>query len=131
MGVAIMVILISGVLGLVWMSLENRTDNQQEAQQAANWQLLEYWENYPTPDYGALHTYCKVRMKDSGKLVYYRTRNPELHTGDLVYVPFGRREEKKVGKIVSMRRCRGYLAPRPLDKTQYIIGKIHPKRKAV
>lgn len=129
MSIAIIVILVCAVAALVCMALEYRAANQEQADtQPTNWRLFEYWENYPTPDYSALHTYCKVRLKGSGKLVYYRTRNPELQKGDMVFVPVGRRYEKKVGKIVSMRRCRGYFAPQPLEKTKYIIDKIPPRK---
>lgn len=132
MDVTIAIAILSGLVALVCMTLGNLPIKTQPVEdQPSNWRLLEQWENYPTPDYGATHTYCKVRLKENGKLVYYRTRNPELQKGDLICVPFGRRQERKVGRIVAMRRCIGYFAPHPLEKTNYIIGKIRPRRSHV
>ena len=89
-----------------------------------NWQIQERWEDYPTANYNKIHTYCSVIFEDSGRTFFYRTRNPELKVGDLVYVPVGYSYEKKVGRIVKMNNYPGYLAPHPLEKTKYIIGKV-------
>lgn len=51
------------------------------------------------PDYNAIHTYCQVAFDDSGKSFYYRTRNPELKVGDMVYVPVGYKYEKKSDRL--------------------------------
>ena len=87
-----------------------------------DWKLRERWEDYPAPDYNAVHTYCSVALEDRGRTYYYRTRNPDLCVGDLVYVPFGYKYEKKVGRIVKMKNYRGAFAPYPLEKTKHIIG---------
>ena len=89
-----------------------------------DWKAMERWEDYPMPDYNAIHTYCKIAFDDSGRTFYYRTRNPFLMVGDIVYVPVGCRYEKKTGKIVSMKNYKGSRAPYPLDRTKYIIGKV-------
>ena len=89
-----------------------------------DWKLRERWEDYPVPDYNAMHTYCEIAFDNSGKTYYYRTRNPELQVGDKVYVPFGYKHEQKVGTIVSMKEYKGKLAPYPLEKTKYIKGKL-------
>ncbi len=89
----------------------------------SDWKIRERWEDYPTLDYNATHTYCGVAFGDSGKFFYYRTRNPELKVGDMVYVPVGCNHEKKAGKIISMKDYKGYDAPFPLEKTKHIIGK--------
>lgn len=89
-----------------------------------DWKLKETWEDYPAPDYNAIHTYCKVAFDDSGRTYYYRTRNPELKVGDAVYVSFGCNAPKKIGVIVSMEDFEGYNAPFPLEKTKFIIGKV-------
>ena len=94
-----------------------------ELKNASVWKQRETWKDYPTPDYNAIHTYCKVAFDDSGKIFYYRTRNPELRIGDAAYVPVGYKYEKKIGGIVEMKNYRGYTAPFPLEKTKYIIGK--------
>jgi hypothetical protein len=91
---------------------------------AYDWKLRETWEDYPAPDGNAYHTYCAVAFADSDRTFYYRTRNPELRVGDLVYVPVGYRYEKKVGRIISMKVVLGREAPYPLHKTKYIIGKV-------
>lgn len=89
-----------------------------------DWKLKETWEDYPAPDYNAVHTYCAVAFDDSGRTYYYRTRNPELKVGDTVYVPFGCNAPRKIGVIVSMKDFEGYNAPFPLEKTRFIIGKV-------
>lgn len=89
-----------------------------------DWKLKERWEDYPVPDYDAIHTYCQVAFDDSGNTFYYRTRNPELKVGDEVYVPVGYNYQKKIGRIVSMEDYLGREAPYPLEKTKHIIGKV-------
>jgi hypothetical protein len=90
-----------------------------------NWKFKENWEDYPSPDYNAIHTYCEVAFDDSGKTFYYRTRNPELKVGDFVYVPVGYNYEKRIAKIVSMEDFLGSEAPYPLEKTKHIYGKAN------
>lgn len=90
---------------------------------SSDWKLRETWVDYPMPDYDAVHTYCSVAFDDSGRTFYYRTRNPELRVGDLVYVPIGYKYEKKIGRIVEMKNYKGHAAPFPLEKTKHIIGK--------
>ena len=89
-----------------------------------DWKLKETWEDYPFPDYDAYHTYCSISFDNSEKTFYYRTRNPELKVGDMVYVPVGNKYEKKAGRIVSMEDVLGKDAPYPLIKTKYIIEKV-------
>lgn len=88
------------------------------------WKIKETWEDYPAPDYDAMHTYCQVAFDDSGKYFYYRTRNPELKVGDMVYVPVGYKYQKKIGNIISMKEYKGSKAPYPLERTKHIIGKV-------
>ncbi len=88
------------------------------------WRSEESWENYPTPRYDAVHTYCEVVLDGGKKGYWYRTRNPELQVGDRVYVPVARNYEKKTGQIVSMENYRGVFAPFPLERTKYIAGKV-------
>ena len=104
-------------------NLRKGIKNSDASGQEYDWRLKERWEDYPAPDYNALHTYCQVAFDDSGKTFYFRTRNPELKVGDMVYVPVGYKYEKKIGKIVSMKDYKGYKAPYPLEKTKYIKGK--------
>ena len=89
-----------------------------------DWKLQETWEDYPFPDYDAYHTYCSVAFDASGKTFYYRTRNPELKVGDTVYVPFGRKYEKRIGKIIHIEEFQGRNVPYPLGRTKHIIGKV-------
>jgi hypothetical protein len=89
-----------------------------------DWKLKETWEDYPVPDYNAIHTYCQIAFDDSGKTFYYRTRNPALKVGDLVYVPVGYKREKKIGRIITMQNYIGRSAPYPLEKTKYILSKV-------
>ena len=105
-------------------NLRKGIKNSDVSSQEYDWKLKERWEDYPAPDYNALHTYCQVAFDDSGKTFYFRTRNPELKDGDMVYVPVGYKYEKKIGKIVSMKDYKGYKAPYPLEKTKYIKGKV-------
>ena len=97
--------------------------NQMTGQKEYDWKIKETWEDYPVPDYNDVHTYCLVAFDESGKAFYYRTRNPELRVGDLVYVPVGYKYEKKIGRIVSMQNYIGWNAPFPLEKTKHIQGK--------
>ena len=89
-----------------------------------DWKLKETWEDYPTPNYDEIHTYCEVAFDDSGRTYYYRTRNPELQVGDAVYVPFGHKAPKKIGVITSIEDYVGHEVPFPLEKTKHIIGKV-------
>jgi hypothetical protein len=91
--------------------------------EVASWKLQETWEDYPLPDYDAIHTYCLVKFDESGRAYYYRTRNPDLAVGDAVYVPVGYQYEKKIGIIISREDYLGHEVPYPLEKTRYIIGK--------
>ena len=88
-----------------------------------DWKLRETWEDYPFPDYTAKHTYCQVAFDDSGKTFYYRTRNPELKVGDMVYVPVGYKYEQRIGRIISMKEYKGSKVPYPLERTKHIKGK--------
>lgn len=98
--------------------------NPSTGEETYDWKVKETWEDYPAPDYDAMHTYCQVAFDDSGKYFYYRTRNPELKVGDMVYVPVGYKYQKKVGKIISMKEYKGSKAPYPLERTKHIIGKV-------
>ena len=89
-----------------------------------DWKLQETWEDYPAPNYRIKHTYCQVAFNDSGKTFYYRTRNPELKVGDMVYVPIGFKCEQKIGRIISMKEYKGSSVPYPLEKTKHIKGKV-------
>ena len=101
-----------------------RKDPANPGQKVYDWKVKETWEDYPAPDYDAVHTYCQVAFTENGRTYYYRTRNPELKVGDQVYVPFGYNAPKKIGTIVSMEEVVGHDAPFPLSKTKYIIGKV-------
>ena len=89
-----------------------------------DWKAKERWEDYPEPDYDDIHTYCKVAFDDSGMSFYYRTRNPEIQVGDMVYVPVGYKYEKKIGRVVAMKNYVGWDVPYPLEKTKHIKCKV-------
>lgn len=89
-----------------------------------DWKYQETWEDYPMVNYKIPHTYCRVIFEDGGKSFYYRTRNPDLMEGDLVYVPVGYKYEKKIAKIISIKTYPGFMVPYPLEKTKHIIGKV-------
>ena len=97
--------------------------NSETKKRKYDWKLYETWEDYPFPDHRAYHTYCQVAFDDGGKTFYYRTRNPELKVGDMVYVPVGHEYAPKIGKILSMERYKGSKVPYPLEKTKHIRGK--------
>lgn len=101
-----------------------RKSSSDPSKKVYDWKAMETWEDYPAPDYDAVHTYCQVALTENGRTYYYRTRNPELKVGDKVYVPFGYNAPKKIGMIVSMEEYVGHDAPFPLEKTKYIIGKV-------
>ena len=82
-----------------------------------DWKPHETLEDYPFPDYKAKHTYCQVAFDDSGKTFYYRTRNPELKVGDMVYVPVGYKYEQRIRRIVSMKEYKGCRVPYPRERT--------------
>lgn len=88
-----------------------------------DWQLREIWEDYPFVNEKIDHTYCSVIL-ETGKVLYYRTRNPELHVGDEVLVPMGRERKLYRGKIIEMKNYRGTEVPYPLHRTKYIKQKI-------
>lgn len=88
------------------------------------WRLRERWENYPTPKYDDVHTYCSVIFDGSENVFYYRTRNPNIRIGDLVYVPVGRGNEKKLARVVNMQNYVGHSVPYPLHLTKYIISRF-------
>lgn len=93
-------------------------------QRDPDWKIKETWEDYPSPKYDIMRTYCKVAFEDSERTFYYRTRNPELKVGDKVYVPFGRDFDKRIGAIISMEDFLGSEAPFPLWKTKHIVDKV-------
>ena len=107
----------------ILFSLPNETA-QKRTDPTKDWKVQETWEDYPSPDYNAVHTYCSIAYDDSGKTFYYRTRNPELQVGDFVYVPVGARYEKRMGRIVRMQDYMGRHAPYPLERTKHVIGKV-------
>lgn len=106
-----------------WFLKSRKNTKLSKPKNECDWKLRETWEDYPAPNYNAMHTYCEVAFDDSGRTYYYRTRNPQLKVGDVVYVPFGYNYENKIGKIVSMKDYKGYKAPYSLEKTKYIKGK--------
>lgn len=95
-----------------------------------DWKLKETWEDYPAPDYDAVHTYCSIAFDDSGKTFYYRTRNPEISVGDFVYVPVGYKYEKRIGRVVEIKNYVGRNAPYPLERTKFIKGKVDDEEGA-
>ena len=100
-----------------------RKTNDTPSGQVYDWKLKETWEDYPSPNYDDIHTYCQVRLDGSDAALYYRTRNPNLAVGDKVYVPVGRHNQKCAGRIISMGDYIGHNAPYPLEKTKFIIEK--------
>jgi len=131
------ILIVYGVLSLIMIAMLHMIEQSKpfkappvRTQRRANpsvtqeaWQLRETWEDYPAPDYDAVHTYCQVAFDESGKTFYYRTRNPHLKVGDRVFVPVGREYRKEIGRIVSKKDYIGRYAPYPLEKTKHIIGK--------
>ena len=87
-----------------------------------DWRLRETWEDYPAPQYNKKHTYCSIVFEGSERIYYYRTRNPDIKVGTLVYVPFGSKYEKRIGRVVAMKSYRGKRVPYPLEKTKHISG---------
>ena len=117
-------VLILLIVVAICLLLQQRVDKYRVPAGFDDWRVQEQWEDYPAVDYGKVYTYCSVTFADSEKVFYYRTRNPELKVGDLVYVPVGYHYEKKVGQIVEMKAYLGSKAPYPLEKTKYIIDKV-------
>lgn len=125
--IPVVVILIFAVILVLIGQAERNSKKKKKSNKPSgfdNWEVQERWEDYPTVNYDKVHTYCSVTFEDNGKTFYYRTRNPELKVGDLVYVPVGYKYEKKIGRITKMKEYLGYLAPYPLEKTKHIIGKV-------
>lgn len=124
--IPIIVILILAVILVLIGQAErySKKNNSNKPSGFDNWEVQERWEDYPRVNYDKVHTYCSVTFEDNGKTFYYRTRNPELKVGDLVYVPVGYKYEKKIGRITKMKDYLGYLAPYPLERTKHIIGKV-------
>ena len=104
--------------------LRKGTVRNAQGNPAYDWKVQELWEDYPAPDYDAVHTYCSVIFETGGKQFCYRTRNPELQVGDYVYVPVGYNREERAARIVKMENYVGRFAPYPLEKTKYIERKI-------
>ena len=117
-------LLIFFILALALALLVRKAKHSKRPDGFDDWRVQECWEDYPTVNYDKSHTYCSVVFEDTGKTFYYRTRNPELKVGDLVYVPVGYQYEKQIGRIVKMKKYPGYLVPYPLEKTKHIIGKV-------
>ena len=105
------------------LAYQAEPNNKGKTAKAEGWKREELWEDYPFPDYDKRHTYCSIEMDADGKILYYRTRNPELKVGDKVYVPVGSAYEKKTGKIIRMEDVCGENIPYPLEKTRFVIGK--------
>ena len=106
-----------------WLK-KRKKDEKTVVDYKGNWRFQERWEDYPSPKYDEMHTYCSVVFSGSEKIFYYRTRNPQIKVGDLVYVPIGNEFEKKIARVVAMEEFLGSEAPYPLEKTKYIKGKI-------
>lgn len=122
---AVAILIFAVVLVLIGQTKRNsKKINANQPNDFDNWQMQERWEDYPTVNYDKVHTYCSVKLEDNGKTHYYRTRNPELMVGDLVYVPVGCKYERKIGRIVAMQDYLGYMAPYPLERTKHIVGKV-------
>lgn len=117
----VMIVMAAAALALVKMQRSRGEEND------GAWRRREIWEDYPAPNYTAWHTYCSVAFDESGRTYYYRTRNPELKPGDMVYVPVGPNHEKKAGWIVEMKNYRGRSVPYPLEKTRHILDKVRQR----
>ena len=112
-----------GILSFAVAVLLIGQTKRKSKESSTDWRTQETWEDYPTVNYDKVHTYCSVTFEDNSKIFYYRTRNPELKVGDLVYVSVG--HEKRVGRIVKMKEYLGYFTPYPLERTKHIIDKIN------
>ena len=114
-----------------WLKIFKSKDKKVQYPYIADWKVQEHWEDYPMPNYDIVHTYCSVAFDDSGKTFYYRTRNPNIRVGDLVYVPVGRNYEKTMGVVVDMEDFLGHDAPFPLERTKYILERVNAEEETI
>ncbi len=72
---------------------------------------------------GKYHRYCRVHLDESPRALWYRTDDITLKVGDYVFVPYGYKNDEKMGKVVSVEEYRSDDLPFPLEKTKFICYK--------
>ena len=72
---------------------------------------------------GKYYRYCQVRLDESRNDLWYRTDDITLKVGNYVIVPYGYKNDEKMGKVVSVEEYRSDDLPLPLEKTKTIIEK--------
>ena len=72
---------------------------------------------------GKYYRYCQVRLDESRNDLWYRTDDITVKVGDYVFVPYGYKNDEKMGKVVSVEEYRSDDLPLPLEKTKFIIEK--------
>ncbi len=71
-----------------------------------------------------VYVYCKVKLRDTGTEVYYRTEDHSLRKGDAVLVPSLIAGNEVVGEILTVEHHMKFSVPTPIEETQVILRKI-------
>lgn len=72
---------------------------------------------------GKYYRYCRVHLDESRNDLWYRTDDRTIKVGDYVFVPYGYKNDEKMGKVVSVEEYRSDDLPLPPQKTKLIIEK--------
>lgn len=74
---------------------------------------------------GKYYRYCQVHLDESRNDLWYRTNDITIKVGDYVFVPYGYKNDEKMGKVVSVEEYRSDALPFPLEKTKSILEKCN------
>lgn len=69
---------------------------------------------------------CRVLVRDFADYYFtlsYLSDDETIRRDDFVIVPCGRNNTRKIGRVVSVKRCRGEKLPFPLERMKYILSK--------
>ena len=80
---------------------------------------------YDMTDSTKLYQFCMVSIDFPQKpFYYYFPGSDPLAVGDKVCVPFGAKNEEKIGVVVSVGECYAFSLPCPIDKMKTVIRKV-------
>ena len=69
---------------------------------------------------------CRVLVRDFADYYFtlsYLSDDETIRRDDFVIVPCGQNNTCKIGRVVSVKRCRGEKLPFPLERMKYILSK--------
>ena len=74
-------------------------------------------------DSGRLYRYCQVQFEEIERTYSYLADDTLVWAGDWVEVPFGKGDNPRKGRVISIQICTAADAPWPPERTKVILRK--------